>query len=656
MNNLKYKHLFEPIIISGTLFKNRIITSSMGYLDVLGNRDSGYTHKSEAAAFYERRAAGGSGMVTVGSCYIDKEFGDFGDRHVFLDDQYSLFSLYDIAQSITRYGAVASAEVIHCGLYSNRKTGEPSYGPVAMEDMGRQVYEMSDSYILAIIEKFADAAVFAKRCGFGMITIHGAHGWLISQFLSPKLNTRNDKWGGAPIENRARLPLEICKAIRQKTGPGFPIEIRISGSECYDGGYGIEEGVALAKQLDGYADLIHVSAGSHEIDDVFTITHPSMFLDEGCNSVFAAEIKKNVSQSKVVTVGAFSDPELMDDIIASGKADFIAMARSLIVDPDLPNKIRAGRESEMIKCMRCLSCFSNVQNNGKFYCALNPKSGKEYSEKFDLPTAQKKKVLIAGGGVGGMQAALSCAERGHEVILYEKESRLGGVLRCEENVPFKRNLSRYLDGQEKAITAHPLITLRLNTELTPETAAQIGADVIIAATGARAAVPPIKGVTAENSAVMPAVYAYMNPEETGSAVILLGGGLVGVELGIYLAQIGRKVTILEMQDKLDDGGNHLHAKGLAVEIKRHGIDIHLGTKALEITENGVLAETKDGKQLFEADTIVFATGQIPLQNEAMGLHAAAPEFYVLGDCVTPSNITNATSSAYEISRTIGRYT
>ena len=651
---MKYKHLFEPAVIAGTLFKNRIISSALGALDVYGNRSDGYTHRPESAAFFERRAAGGCAAVTVGSCYIDKQYGDFGDRHVFLDDPYSLFSFYDIAQAITRYGVVASAEILHCGLYSNRRTGEPSYGPVAMEDNGRPIYEMSEEYILSLIEQFADAAVFAKKCGFTMVTIHGGHGWLISQFVNPKLNTRTDKWGGAPIENRARLPVEICKAIRRKTGDGFPIEIRISGSECYAGGYGIDEGVALAKQLDGWADLIHVSAGSHEIDEVFTVTHPSMFLDEGCNAVFAEEVKKNVSQSKVVAVGGFSEPELMEEIIASGKADFIAMARSLIADPDLPNKIRAGRESEMIKCMRCLSCFSNVQNFGKFYCAINPESGREYAGKFDIPPANKKKVLIAGGGVCGMQAAITCAQRGHDVILYEKEPQLGGILRCEKNVPFKRNLARYLDAQERAVQAHPSITLKLGAALTPEAAGQVGADVIIAALGARPSVPPIKGAYDGSSGVISAVRAYIDPEATGDSVIVLGGGLVGVELAIFLGQLGRKVTILEMAGKLDDGGNHLHAKGLAVEINKYGIDVNLNTKAVEITDAGVLAETAGGSKLFESDTIVYATGQSPLQNDAMAFSACAAEFYVLGDCLAPSNITNATSSAYEIARAIGR--
>jgi 2,4-dienoyl-CoA reductase-like NADH-dependent reductase (Old Yellow Enzyme family)/thioredoxin reductase len=650
---MKYPHLFEPVTVAGALFKNRLIASATGYLDTVGSRENGYYHTPQAAAYYERLAVGGAAAVTVGSCYVDKKYGDFGNYHVFLDDPLSIHSFYDIAGAITRHGAVASAEIIHCGLYSNRATGQPSYGPVAMEDNGRPVYEMDEDFIAALIDRFADAAAFAKKCGFTMITVHGGHGWLISQFVNPKLNTRRDRWGGAPIENRARLAVEICKAIRRKVGPKFPIEIRISGSECYEGGYGIDEGIALARQLDGHADLIHVSAGSHERDEVFTVTHPSMFLEEGCNSEYAAEIKKNVSQSKIVTVGGFSDPELTEELLASGKADFIAMARALLADPDLPGKLRTGRENDVIKCMRCLHCFSTVQTYGKFYCAINPRTGRAYEEKFDIPPAVKKKVLIAGGGIGGMQAALTCAERGHQVILCEKASRLGGALRCEEIVPFKKNLDLYLNAQERAVTENPAIELHLNTTVTPALAAGFHADVLIAALGARPLKPPIAGIDGGN--VLPAEAVYMDPGKTGRSVVILGGGLVGIELGIFLAQLGKKITIIEMLDALNHGGNHLHAKGLAVQIEKYGLDIHLGTKALEISDQGVVGEKDGCRTLFEAETVVYAVGQSPLQAEAMALHEGAPEFHVLGDCIAPKNIANATSAAYEIARAIGRY-
>jgi 2,4-dienoyl-CoA reductase-like NADH-dependent reductase (Old Yellow Enzyme family)/thioredoxin reductase len=653
MENLKYPHLFEPTTVAGTLFRNRIFASATGFLDVIGNKEGGYYHTPEAAAYYERLAIGGAAVVTIGSCYVDKKYGDFGNYHVFMDDPFSLHSYYNIANSVTRHGAVASAELIHCGLYANRVQGLPAYGPVEMEDNGRPIYAMTEEYIEGLIDRFANAAAFAKKCGFSMITIHGGHGWLISQFVNPKLNTRKDKWGGPSIENRARLPVAICDAIRKKVGPKFPIEMRISGSEVYDGGYGIDEGIALAKQLDGHLDLIHVSAGSHERDEVFTVTHPSMFLPEGVNSIYAAEIKKNITKSKVVTVGGFSDPDLMEEMISSGKADYIAMARSLLADPDLPNKYRMGKEKDIKKCMRCLSCFSNEQTYGKLYCAINPKTGHEYEEKFDIPPAIKKRVLVVGGGIGGMQAALTCAERGHDVVLCEKTERLGGALRCEEKVPFKKNLDLYLNNQERAVKQNAAIELRLGTTVTPELAKSINADVIIAALGARPVKPPIKGIDGKN--VIAAEDAYVNPEKTGNSVAILGGGLVGVELGIFLATMGRKVTIVEMLPSLTDGGNHLHAKALAVEIKKYNIDVNLSTKALEITDKGVIGENAEGQKLFEAETVIYAVGQAPLQGETMALHDCAPEFYVLGDCIVPKNVTNATSAGYQIARAIGRY-
>ena len=217
---------------------------------------------------------------------------------------------------------------------------------------------MTEEIIERTIQKYIDAALLAKKCGFGMVLVHAGHGWMLHQFLSPITNTRNDKWGGPDIENRSRLLLSIVDGIHKACGAGFPVEVRISGSECYDGGYDIENGIAIAKQLDGHADLIHVSAGNHEVEEVFAVTHPSMFLDDGCNVHLAAEIKKHVN-TPVATIGALSDPGLMEEILASGKADVVELGRELLADPDFPNKIRTGHEDKARKCMRCLSCFSS---------------------------------------------------------------------------------------------------------------------------------------------------------------------------------------------------------------------------------------------------------------------------------------------------------
>ncbi len=434
-------------------------------------------------------------------------------------------------------------------------------------------------------------------------------------------------------------------------GPGFPIEIRISGSECYDGGFDLDEGIAIAKQLDGRVNLIHVSAGNHEVEEVFAVTHPSMFLEDGVNVKYAAEIKKHV-KTPVAAIGALSDPELMEEIIASGQADVVEAARQFLADPDFPNKFRSGNEDKVKKCMRCLACFSNEMIYGEPYCAINPETGREYEMKFDIPPALKKKVLVVGGGIGGMQAALTCAARGHEVILCEKGPRLGGVLRCEENVYFKKPLDRYLNQQAKFIEDSN-IDLRLNTEVTPEYAEKVGADVIIAALGAQPLKLPNPGIDGPN--VFSAQDAYTALDQIGENVVILGAGLVGVELGLHLIKNGKKVTNIEMLDHISDGGNFLHILGLKVEIKKRGLAIEFNTKAKEIKADGVLAETEDGEKFFPADTVIYAVGQKPLQNEATALNFCAPEFYQIGDCVSPRNITSANAEAFMIARNIGRF-
>jgi 2,4-dienoyl-CoA reductase-like NADH-dependent reductase (Old Yellow Enzyme family)/thioredoxin reductase len=649
MSHMKYPHLFEPITIGNTVFRNRIFGSPTGP----SNLSSHNLPTPETCAYYERKALGGAASVCVGDCSADSVHGRTGSSRLKLDEPGISSALGKLADAISRHGAVASVELQHGGSHSfgSADDGNTVYGPVACTDEnGRRVLEMTEEIMELTIKKFADAAALAKRCGFGMVTIHGGHGWLISQFVSPVSNTRTDRYGGS-IENRCRFPIAICDAVRKAVGPGFPIEIRISGSECHPGGYDIDEGIEIAKQLDGHVDIIHVSAGSHEVWDVFTVTHPSMFLEDGANVRYAAEVKKHIKKSYVATIGALADPVLMEEIIASGKADIVEVARGLFADPDLPLKARTGCEDDITKCMRCLACFSNLMAKGQFLCALNPVIGHEFEAKFDIQPAKKKRVLIAGGGIGGMQAALTAAERGHDVILAEKSDRLGGALRCEDSVPFKKHLAEYLELQAKRVR-QAAIDIRLNTTVTPELAESLNPDIIIAALGARPVIPGIKGIDGSN--VFLAEEIYYHPEKAGKRVVLLGGGLVGAELGIHLANMDRDVTIVEMLPELNNGGNMLQGLAIGIELRKLGIKVHLNTRALEITDKGILTESPDGQKLFEADTVICAVGQRPLREEAAALRFCAPEFYQIGDCLTPKNITEATKAAYNIARDIGR--
>ena len=655
MQDYKYPHLFQPIQLGNVLFRNRIFASPTGYQNVNGD---GYLNDG-AAAYYGRRAKGGAASVATFEGIVDGEFGRGGATQICMDTPNIDRGLSRIAYEIRGYGAVATMELQHAGMFANRDLsffGASSkgiaYGPVECECDGRHILPMTEEIIERTIRKYADAAALAQKCGFGMVLVHAGHGWMLHQFLSPLTNTRKDQWGGPDIENRARLLIAICDAIHKRCGAGFPIEVRISGSECYDGGFGIENGIAVAKQLEGHCQLIHVSAGNHEVEEVFSVTHPSMFLQDGCNVKYAAEIKKHV-KTPVAAIGALSDPELMEEILASGQADIVEMGREFMADPDFPLKIRTGQEDKARRCLRCLSCFSSELTNGEPYCAINPESGRELEMKYALPEAKvKKKVLVAGGGIGGMQAALTCADRGHHVILCEKTDRLGGVLRCEEKVSFKKNLDYYLNQQAKAVMEHPSIEVRMHTAVTPELAEEIHADVLIAAIGAEAARPPIQGI--DGSHVISAQDAYIHPEQLGEKIVIMGAGLVGVELGLHLKELGKNVEIVEMTDHVNDGGNFLHMLGLKTEIKKRGLEIHFETTVKEICSDRVICRQGENTLELSADSVIYAVGQRPRREEAIALNYCAPEVYFLGDCVTPKNITEANSTAYIIARNIGR--
>lgn len=645
--SLKYPNLFKPIELAGTLFRNRIFVSPQGFYNV--GKDN--LPNADEAAFYERKALGGAASVCVGDCIVDINTGRHYPFLLDMKDEATLPGLSAVASAISRHGAVASAELSHAGMHATESASRSGkfYGPVAMEGKYGPVEEMSEEMILSIVDSFAKAAAWAKRCGFGMVTIHGGHGWLLGQFFSPKVNTRTDKWGGS-LENRLRLSLAVVDAVRRAVDRNFPIEFRMSGSECCEAGYELADGIELAKALDGRVDLIHVSAGHHEVPSAMVITHPSMFLPDGCNVYLAAEIKKHV-KTPVATVGAFTTPEQMEAVIADGLADVVEIARQSLADPDLPIKARTGREDEIRRCIRCNNCFGGGGEHRIFECAINPEISHELQYR-SLPQPRSlKKVLVIGGGVGGMEAALTAAWRGHKVVLCEKSAQLGGALRCESLVPFKQNMIAYLDKQ-----AHLLekagVDIRLNTPVTPEYAGGEKPDVIIAALGARPVKPPIKGIDGEN--VLGAEEVYLHPELAGENVAILGGGLVGIELGLFLAGLGRKVTIVEMAPRLSVHEFSMHSLALEVEIPKRGLTVHLSTAASEIYEGGLHAKGPEGEFDLAADTVIYATGQRPLKADAAAFADCAPEFYQLGDCVAPKNIHAATSVAHMIACDIGR--
>ena len=636
---MKYPRLFEPLKLGGTVFRNRIFASATGLSDY--SFDGGLS--DAAVAYYARKAQGGAAAVVIGECEIDpKGGGKSTGACVDLSSFGTVSALWRLASAINGHGAVASPELQHHGRY-----GIAALGPSDGEADGKPCHAMTEEQILAAIQSYAVSAANCKMAGCGMVTVHGGHGWLPEQFFARWTNQRTDRWGGS-LENRTRFAVAVCDAIHERCGRDFPIEFRISGTE-FEEGYGIDEGIEYAKALDGHADIIHVSVGVHGsgIGPGFFKSYPNMFEQEGKNVRFAAEIKKHVSQSLVACVGGLSNPEYMEEIIASGQADIVAIARGLICDPDLPNKARAGRDEEIRHCLRCLSCFSNLFPSGRILCALNPETGRELEAEKPLPV-KKQKVLVAGSGIAGMQAAVTAAKQGHDVTLCEKSDRLGGAITCEENVPFKATLASYLKLQEEELEKAG-VRVRLNTEVTPAYAEKGGYDAVIAALGSEAVKPPIPGI--DGSTVLDAETAYRNPELCGRRTVILGAGLVGTELAIYLHSLGKEPVILELARSMRADGAFMHASVVRIELEKRRIPVHFSTAAQRIDADGVTCE--DGC-FFPADTVVYATGRRPLYEEAAALSGTASSFAFAGDCAGVKNIMNATKTGWQAGRSIGR--
>ena len=648
MSVLKFPHLFEPLIIGNTVFRNRIFASPQGssYLD------SDQLPMPEVTVYYERKAIGGAATTCMGVRSVDPVSGlNYGDNRIILNNHRanSWFKYY--TNAISRHGAVPSIELQHSGAFAvqSAMAGNPIYGPVEGEYGGIHVLPMTEEQIVETINAFIAHAKWAQNVGFGMVTIHAGHGWLLNEFLSPLFNTRTDQWGGSP-ENRARIVREICKGIHEQV-PGIVVETRISGGEGVADGYGVETGIEIAKSIDGYPDIIHVSVGHATFDEAFTVTSPSMFLEDGCNVKYAAAIKPHIKYSKVSTVGALSDPALMEEIIASGQADIVNVARGLVADPDLPIKARTGNDHDINKCLRCSYCFSTLMRTGQYCCAINPEIGREHEYATEpLKVIHPKNVLVLGGGIAGMQAALTAAKRGHTVTLAEKSDRLGGILLCEAKVPFKIHLHEYIENQIRRVGEADIKVL-LNTDLPPEQAEAMKPDVIIAAIGADAVVPPIPGVDSPN--VVSAEYAYTHPDEMNGKTVILGGGLVGIELGIYLKNMGKDVEIVEMADKLNCGDNMVHEMGVQVEINRISLKAHTSTRALKIDEKGVLCQGPEGEIFYPADHVIIAAGMKGRQKEAAAFASAAPLFYQIGDCLAAKNIYEANRLGYSAAMELG---
>ena len=639
-----YPHLCAPLKEGRLTLRNRMCSAPMGATDITAEGAPG----PRTQGFYELRAKGGAAVVTVSELVVHPETDGSQMLRLSLKTPGQLGAFTYVADAIKRHGAVASIELSHSGQYAGTyivdkksKAGLCQWGPSdGTRPDGMPVRALSHEQIESIVAAYGEAASLAKRAGFQMVMVHAGHGWLINQFLSPYFNKREDEYGG-PLENRVRFAREVLASVREAVGPGFPIELRMSGAELFDGGYDVDEGVRIACALEDMVDLLHVSAGSYQFG--FSVTHPSMFRDHGCNVYLAAEIKKHVS-IPVVTLGGLSDPAQMEDIIASGKADAVAMARGLLADPELPNKVMSNRGDEVVKCMRCYVCMAERATTQTRRCAVNPLIGREFEGMEITPAAHARKVLVVGGGIAGMVAATTAAARGHDVILCEKEGELGGILRTEAALPFKREM--YELGRTYARKCERMgVDIRLNTEVDTAYADRMRADAVIVAVGSEPIPLPIP--RDDDARVLSVDDLYLDGAKVGSEVVVLGGGLTGSECALNQARRGVKAHIVEMRDGLAIDSNIRHRPILLAEIEDAGVDVNLNARGVRVTAQGVVVADADGtERLIPGDTVVCAIGQRSRTAAVDALRDAAPFVRIVGDAVRPANITAAVYEAY----------
>ncbi len=653
----EFPHLLAPLQIGDVVYRNRMFCAPTGHTDDIAPGQP----SADGLMAFERIAIGGAATVAEGEVIIDHtEFTDGKwPRDIVNMQNYNYSRMADI---VKRHGAVPTMELCFSGSGPSKpslgmfmRSGKPLEGPCdGVTPEGLTVKAMSEERILEVIRDFGIGALAAKRAGFPMVSIHAAHSRAFQHWFSPNENRRTDKWGGDSAENRCRFAVMAIDEIHRVCGRGFPVEIRISGTEIVPDGYGVDEGCRIAEQLDGHADIISVSVSAMDTmhPESFSRTHLSMFYEQGHHADVAAEIKKHVKHSLVGVAGGFSDPYVMEEVLASGKADIIYMARQLCCDPDMPNKVRAGRVEDIRKCMRCLTCFSQTVGHGDLLCALNPEAARFRENYYSLPAARKMKVLVIGGGISGMQAAITAAENGHEVVLCEKSGELGGTILCERNVPFKERLHEYIEQQKRKLVKLG-VDVRLDTAVSHEYAAELKPDAVICAIGSEVAKPPIPGIDGAN--VYSGVEVFTDPGLAKGKTIILGAGFAGTELAIYLKGLGHDVEIVEMGSHINDGGNSCHSTAVKDMIIRHNITIHFNTRAEEITDKGVRCVGPKGEVFLEADTVAYAVGVKARRAEAMSFYDVAPVFHMVGDCVTGATILNATGTAYTAAKYLGRF-
>ena len=631
-----YEHVLTPLRIGNVVLRNRLFSAPMGLHCLQG----GEPYPTPAIiAHYAQKARGGAAVVT---CSGTRAYSTPSDgSHI----SYDLYSgegqhyLSQMADAIHFYGAKASMEIAvqpRDGAYQ-ASAGNRVMGPGNMISK-----EITEEAMQEAIENLQLQVTTLKRLGFDMILLHIAYNMgLLGSFISTRLNRRTDEYGG-PIENRVRFLNRCCDAVHEAAGKDFLVELRMSGELPPEEGFTIEDACRMAKAIEGHVDLLQVHAPTE------WQAHPMSFEKHLPNLWMAEEIKKSGAKIPVVTIGGYQDLDEIEEVLRSGKADAVSMARGWLADPNLGRKAQAGQGKEVVPCVKCMRCHDSACIEGtNFVCTVNPLMGVEHN-LLEKPgaAAERKSVAVVGGGPAGMAAALELERRGHRVMLFEQSDRLGGQLNFADYADFKSALAKYKAYLIRQVEGSN-IAVRLNTPATKQILLAGGFDAVFAAVGAE----PVRLPGME--AAVPAPEVFRETDDLRGRVVIIGGGQVGCEAALFLSRRGHKVTVLEMQEKILTDASPSYRNRLIRNMNGEA-DLTVITGARCTSAGEMTAYTcSDGTDgVIPADSVVLAAGMRPNLDAALALWDASYEFKLIGDCMQAGNVQKAVRSAFSAAQAI----
>lgn len=640
---MKFKSMFTPIKIGPMTVQNRFVVPPMG--NNFANTDG--TMSDNSLAYYRERAVGGFGLITFEATVVDRK-AKGGPRKPCLFEDSTIESFKRVIDACHEAGAKISIQLQHAGPEGNAAVaGHPIKAASAIpSSFGRNTpVAISKEEIYELIELYGDAAVRAQKAGADAVEVHCAHGYLVSSFLSPRTNKRVDEFGGC-FENRMRLPRLIIENIRKKVGDSMAILCRINSSDEVAGGLDVHDNATIAAYLEECGvDGLHVSRAVHIKDEYMwapTVIHAGFSAD------LVTEIKKAVT-IPVITVGRFTEPHYAELLVRQGRCDLVAFGRQSLADPHTPNKAKEDRLQELNPCIACLQgCVHNMYKGNPVKCLVNPFLGHEGEVK---PADTSKKVIVVGGGVGGMLAGYTAAMRGHDVTLFEATDILGGQMRLAAYPPGKGDITNMVRSYVAKCEQYG-VKIRMNTKVTAELIKAEAPDVVILATGAIPLVLPIPGIN--ESGVINAVDLLDGKASCGEKVLVVGGGMVGCETAAFLGEQEHEVTVIELRDKVGADVISEHRKFLMRDFAEYKIKEVTGAKVAQFFEDGVSYTLADGSEhrLEGFDSVVLAMGARaydPLSEEVKEL---VKETYVIGDAVRARRALDATNEALEVAMKI----